>query len=71
MQTKSNLLLLDAYNANPSSMNAAIENFAQMNKANKMAILGDMLELGVDSAKEHDTIINLLHKKNITNPLFY
>lgn len=67
MQTKSNLLLLDAYNANPSSMNAAIENFAQMDQPNKMAILGDMLELGEDSAKEHDSIVNLLKNKNITN----
>ncbi|MDP1747111.1 MAG: UDP-N-acetylmuramoyl-tripeptide--D-alanyl-D-alanine ligase [Bacteroidota bacterium] len=67
MQTKSNLLLLDAYNANPSSMNAAIENFAQMDQPNKMAILGDMLELGDDSAKEHDSIVNLLKNKNITN----
>jgi UDP-N-acetylmuramoyl-tripeptide--D-alanyl-D-alanine ligase len=67
MQTKSNLLLLDAYNANPSSMNAAIENFAQMDQPDKMAILGDMLELGEDSAKEHDSIVNLLKSKNITN----
>lgn len=69
MQTKNNLLLLDAYNANPSSMNAAIENFAQMNQTNKMVILGDMLELGDDSAKEHDAIVNLLQKKNISNAL--
>ncbi len=69
MQTKNNLLLLDAYNANPSSMNAAIENFAQMNQTNKMVILGDMLELGEDSEKEHDAIIELLHqqKKNISH----
>ncbi len=67
MQTKSNLLLLDAYNANPSSMNAAIENFAQMDQTNKMVILGDMLELGDDSAIEHDAIVNLLSNKNITN----
>lgn len=69
MQTKSNLLLLDAYNANPSSMSAAIENFSQMVQLNKMVILGDMLELGDESAKEHDTIVNLLKKKNITNLL--
>jgi UDP-N-acetylmuramoyl-tripeptide--D-alanyl-D-alanine ligase len=67
MQTKSNLLLLDAYNANPSSMNAAIENFAQMDKNNKMVILGDMLELGDDSISEHNAIVNLLKNKNITN----
>lgn len=67
MQTKSNLLLLDAYNANPSSMNAAIENFAQMDQPNKMAILGDMLELGDDSEREHSSIVTLLNNKNITN----
>jgi UDP-N-acetylmuramoyl-tripeptide--D-alanyl-D-alanine ligase len=69
MQTKSNLLLLDAYNANPSSMNAAIQNFAQMNQQNKMVILGDMLELGEESTKEHDAIVNLLKEKNISNAL--
>ncbi len=67
MQTKRNLLLLDAYNANPSSMQAAIENFAQMNQPNKMVILGDMLELGTESTKEHEAIVALLDKKNITN----
>ena len=67
MQTDKNLLLLDAYNANPSSMQAAIENFAQMDKPNKMVILGDMLELGEDSAKEHDRIVNLLIQKMIPN----
>lgn len=69
MQTKNNLLLLDAYNANPSSMNAAIENFAQMNQPNKMVILGDMLELGDDSEKEHAAIVNLLKQKNILSVL--
>ena len=69
MQTQNNLLLLDAYNANPSSMNAAIENFAQMNQPNKMVILGDMLELGADSANEHDSIVSLLKEKNITDLL--
>ena len=67
MQTINNLLLLDAYNANPSSMNAAIENFAQMNQANKMVILGDMLELGNESEKEHNAIVDLLLKRNIAN----
>ena len=69
MQTKNNLLLLDAYNANPSSMNAAIENFAQMDQPQKMVILGDMLELGEDSEKEHTQIIELLKQKNILNAI--
>jgi len=67
--TEHNVLLLDAYNANPSSMNAAIENFAQMDKPNKMVILGDMLELGVDSKKEHDAIVSLLKLKNLSNAI--
>lgn len=69
VQTKNNLLLLDAYNANPSSMNAAIENFAQMQQENKIAILGDMLELGNESEKEHNAILDLLKQKNILNVL--
>ncbi len=67
MKTENNLLLLDAYNANPASMNAAIENFSQMEHSDKMVILGDMLELGEDSAKEHDAIAALLRGKKLTN----
>lgn len=69
MKTANNLLLMDAYNANPSSMNAAIENFAKMDQPNKMVILGDMLELGVESDKEHDTVVQLLETKGIKNAL--
>lgn len=69
IQTKNNFLLLDAYNANPSSMKAAIENFAEMDRPNKMVILGDMLELGSESKKEHDAVIALLKQKNISNAI--
>lgn len=69
MQTENNWLLLDFYNANPSSMRVAIENFAQMNQPNKMVILGDMLELGADSEKEHKIIVDLLQQNNITNTI--
>ncbi|MFY9309722.1 MAG: UDP-N-acetylmuramoyl-tripeptide--D-alanyl-D-alanine ligase [Bacteroidia bacterium] len=69
MKTANNLLLLDAYNANPSSMNAAIENFAKMDQSNKMVILGDMLELGVESEKEHNAVVELLSKRGIKNAL--
>ncbi len=68
-QTKSNTLILDYYNANPSSMSLAIENFANLNHPNKMVILGDMLELGSESEKEHDAIVILLQQKNISNAL--
>jgi UDP-N-acetylmuramoyl-tripeptide--D-alanyl-D-alanine ligase len=49
--------LMDAYNANPSSMEAALDSFAAMQAPRKVAILGDMLELGADSAAEHARIV--------------
>jgi UDP-N-acetylmuramoyl-tripeptide--D-alanyl-D-alanine ligase len=55
-----NTLILDAYNANPSSVKAAIENFASMKLENKIVALGDMLELGAFSASEHKAIGKLL-----------
>lgn len=63
MQFGSNTLLLDAYNANPSSMKVAIENFAKMKGEKKMIVLGDMFELGETSQKEHQNIVNLIGEK--------
>jgi UDP-N-acetylmuramoyl-tripeptide--D-alanyl-D-alanine ligase len=60
----SNEVILDAYNANPSSMAVAIENFIQLDKLNKIAVLGDMFELGEFSLDEHKNIVTLL----IQNP---
>ena len=57
-------IILDAYNANPSSMTVAIENFIQLDQKNKIAILGDMFELGEESLSEHKNIIDLLSRKN-------
>ncbi len=57
MQTDRNTLLLDAYNANPSSMGLAIEHFFHLNLPRQVVILGDMFELGVQSAAEHLDII--------------
>ncbi|WP_299017488.1 UDP-N-acetylmuramoyl-tripeptide--D-alanyl-D-alanine ligase [uncultured Polaribacter sp.] len=54
-----NTILLDAYNANPSSMEVALENFANLDAVTKTVILGDMFELGIDSAKEHQAIAKL------------
>lgn len=59
-------ILLDAYNANPSSMEVAIVNFAEMNAQNKVVLLGDMLELGKDTRMEHLKILNLLTQKGFT-----
>lgn len=57
-----NTIILDAYNANPGSMAAAIENFAAMKGDKKILLLGDMKELGEDSQKEHAAIISLINK---------
>jgi UDP-N-acetylmuramoyl-tripeptide--D-alanyl-D-alanine ligase len=59
-----NHIILDAYNANPSSMSVAIENFLQLDQSNKIMILGDMFELGSESHQEHKTIVDLLIDAN-------
>lgn len=65
VETKTNSLFLDAYNANPTSMEAALTNFAEIeNNKSKIAILGDMLELGKFSKKEHQEIVNKAKSKN-------
>lgn len=64
-----NTLLMDAYNANPTSMKAAIENFSEMKADNKVLILGDMLELGDESLKEHQQIIDLIQTKKIAKTI--
>ncbi len=56
-KTERNELILDAYNANPSSMAAALSNFSKMQNPNKMVILGDMLELGEISEFEHSNVL--------------
>lgn len=62
LQTKNNAILLDAYNANPSSMQAALENFHGIDAEHKVLILGDMFEIGEDSIKEHQHIIELANQ---------
>lgn len=64
MQRGSNTILLDAYNANPTSMMAALENFKQTKGDNKVIFLGDMFELGTDSEAEHQSIVNFLTENN-------
>jgi UDP-N-acetylmuramoyl-tripeptide--D-alanyl-D-alanine ligase len=58
----SNTIILDAYNANPSSMKAAIENFEMMPGSNKILMLGAMMELGSESKHEHQQIIDLVDR---------
>ena len=57
IETSSNIIILDAYNANPSSMKAMLDSFAKQKHKNKLCILGDMLELGDYSTEEHSNII--------------
>jgi UDP-N-acetylmuramoyl-tripeptide--D-alanyl-D-alanine ligase len=63
----SNHIILDAYNANPSSMKAAIDNFAKINATEKILMLGAMMELGEESIAEHENIVDLLKQYNWTN----
>ncbi|MGC6489908.1 MAG: UDP-N-acetylmuramoyl-tripeptide--D-alanyl-D-alanine ligase [Flavobacteriales bacterium] len=62
--TQNNSLILDAYNANPSSMLEAITSFTNITHNKKVLILGDMLELGNESTKEHQNIVDLLSEIN-------
>lgn len=84
VEKETNKIILDAYNANPASMKAAIENFAKMRVDNKVLILGAMMELGKESMEEHKAIIHLIQKhqwkevvlvggdyKNIPHPFMY
>jgi UDP-N-acetylmuramoyl-tripeptide--D-alanyl-D-alanine ligase len=63
-ETDHNHLIIDAYNANPTSMQAAVENFAGLNVTPKAVILGDMKELGENSILEHQKIIDLIGKSH-------
>ena len=84
MEKGSNKIILDAYNANPTSMKAAIENIAGIESSQKILLLGGMMELGTESIAEHTAIINLINQyqwkavvlvggdfKIITHPYIY
>lgn len=60
LERNSHHIILDAYNANPSSMSSAIQHFLAVNQPNKVLILGDMFELGGESSTEHLQIVELL-----------
>ena len=55
---------MDAYNANPSSMKSAIENFARIPGDNKVLLLGAMAELGNESLSEHEILLDIINKHN-------
>jgi UDP-N-acetylmuramoyl-tripeptide--D-alanyl-D-alanine ligase len=64
-KTENNTLICDSYNANPSSMNSALESFAGIQAARKLVILGDMLELGEKSEEEHIKILKELQSYKV------
>lgn len=64
---KGNTLILDNYNANPSSMEAALNNFAKIDMPNKVLILGDMLELGSATHREHSVTLGQIRKLEFKN----
>lgn len=66
-ETDNNTLLIDCYNANPSSMNVALQNFKEVEHPNKMIILGEMRELGESSIKEHSKLIEWIEESCITD----
>jgi UDP-N-acetylmuramoyl-tripeptide--D-alanyl-D-alanine ligase len=61
-RTEYNTLIIDAYNANPTSMMASLQNFRHMQMDHKMVILGDMRELGADSVNEHRKVVDYIGK---------
>ena len=65
IQKGTNTIILDAYNANPSSMQAAVESLADMKAKNKVAIVGDMYELEEEAEKEHRTLGKLIQEKKL------
>lgn len=67
VQLNSNKIIMDAYNANPSSMKVAIENFAKLSDVSKVLMLGGMMELGEESVAEHQSIVYLINKYNWKN----
>ncbi|HYG15910.1 MAG TPA: cyanophycin synthetase, partial [Bacteroidia bacterium] len=75
MQKGTNMLFMDCYNANPSSMEVALRNFASFDAENKVVVVGDMFELGEHAPAEHEAIARLcreLEFKDIysVGPLF-
>ncbi len=64
-KTEHNSLIVDAYNANPTSMSAALDNFDFVEATHKMVILGEMRELGADSEKEHQKVVDRLKQSKM------
>lgn len=71
LQTNSNKLIVDCYNANPASMTLAIEGFLKFEGTPKVLILGDMLELGKVSGREHDVLIHLVSELSNIDRIYF
>lgn len=69
-ETDRNMLIIDAYNANPTSMHAALENFDHMDVNHKVLILGDMKELGPDTDLEHQKVADYVSHHNFDRVIF-
>lgn len=70
IHTNTNQIILDAYNANPISIKAALDNFEAMEHPNKIVILGDMFELGVDTDIEHNHMVEQVEQMALSKSLF-
>lgn len=70
MNSEKNTLIVDAYNANPTSMKISLENFRALKATKKVLIIGDMLELGHDSQKEHEAILSIIAQLNAKRTFF-
>jgi len=69
-ETDKNMLIIDAYNANPTSMHAALENFDHMDVNHKVLILGDMKELGPDTDMEHQKVADYISNHSFDKVIF-
>ena len=70
LNTATNQIILDAYNANPISMKAALDTIVGMDHGNKVVILGDMFELGDDSDLEHESIVKMVSEMELAKAIF-
>ncbi len=71
LKTENNVLIVDSYNANPTSMKLAIEDFVKFDANSKILVLGDMFELGKVSSREHDVLIHFIEELNTFEDVYY
>lgn len=69
-KTETNTVICDFYNANPSSMTAALNNISSLGAANKVAIIGDMFELGAEAPEQHEEIASLAEQSGLNTLIF-